>query len=204
MIARLILAAVCSTVALAACAIGRQMPEATAYMVDPPMKVAAQVEPGPPDPLRIGNVRVAEPFAGTAMVYRFDDEQYVSDPYNVFAAEPGAMFASRVGVWLDQCGLFTTVAQPGGGQPASYVLEVTVIELYGDFRKNRRAAAVLTVQFALVDRTGPRPQLVYEHTIARRVDLPKATPDALASGYGVALGEILSQLAPQLRALIVS
>jgi hypothetical protein len=43
---------------------------------------------------------------------------------------------------------------------------------------------------------------MYERTIARRVNLPKASPDALVRGYGTALAEILSQVALDLSAQI--
>ncbi|HTO46543.1 MAG TPA: hypothetical protein VML91_02795, partial [Burkholderiales bacterium] len=89
---------------------------------------------------------------------------------------------------------------PGSAMPAPYVLEATVAELYGDFREGRPPAAVLTVQFALIDQAGARPRVVRERTIASRVDLPQASPDALVRGYGKALAEVLSQLAPELSA----
>jgi hypothetical protein len=57
------------------------------------------------------------------------------------------------------------------------------------------------VQFALIDQAGVRPQLMYERTIASRVELPRASPDALVRGYGEALAEILSQLMPDLGAV---
>ena len=80
------------------------------------------------------------------------------------------------------------------------MLEATVAELYGDFREGKSPAAVLTVQFALIDQGGARPRLVRERTFTSRVDLPQATPDALVRGYGKALAEILSQLVPELGA----
>ena len=80
------------------------------------------------------------------------------------------------------------------------MLEAPVSELYGDFREGRTPAAVLVVQFALIDQVGARPKVVLERTIAGRVDLAQALPDALVRGYGKALAEILSQLAPELGA----
>jgi hypothetical protein len=41
---------------------------------------------------------------------------------------------------------------------------------------------------------------VRERTIASRVDLPQASPDALVRGYGTALADVLSQLVPELGA----
>jgi len=105
---------------------------------------------------------------------------------------------NQMAEWLNRAGPFKTVALPGSARPTQYLLDATVAELYGDFRAGRTPAAVLTVQFALVDQAGARPKVVYESTIARRVDLPQASPDALVRGYGKALEEILSQLVPEI------
>jgi ABC-type uncharacterized transport system auxiliary subunit len=112
------------------------------------------------------------------------------------------MLGGRMAEWLDRSGPFSAVAPPGSAQPAPYVLEATVEELYGDFRAGRPPAAVLSVQFALIGEASARPKVVYERTFATRVNLSKASPDALVGGYGTALAEILSQVAPDLSAWI--
>jgi len=195
---RLVLAAG-AVLALGACSIGKPIPQATTYVVDPPA-AAEPVAVRRPEALRMGNVRVAVTYAGNSLVYRVDAVQYVSDSDHAFIAEPGAMLGSRMAEWLGRAGPFRTVAQPGSTRPAPYVLEATVAELYGDFRPGRPPAAVLTVQFALIDQGGARPKVVHERTITSRVDLPQASPDALVRGYGKALAEILSQLVPELDA----
>ncbi|HKA40743.1 MAG TPA: ABC-type transport auxiliary lipoprotein family protein [Burkholderiales bacterium] len=200
MSARRIVLAVCAALTLAACSIGKPIPQATTYVVEPPPLAAGTPAPRRPETLRMGNVRVAVTYAGHALVYRVDGVQYVSDPYHAFIAEPGAMLGERMAEWLDRAGPFKTVVQPGSARPAPYVLEATVAELYGDFRGGRPPAAVLSVQFALIDQAGARPKVVHERTIAARVDLPRASPDALVDGYGKALAEILSQLVPELGA----
>lgn len=192
--------AVCFTFTLTACSIGRPIPQATTYLIDPTDQETVFSVPRRADSLRMGDVRVAAPYAGSALVYRLDDVRYVSDPYHAFVADPGAMLGSRIAEWLDHAGPFSTVAQPGSTRPAPYVLEATIAELYGDFREGMAPAAVLTVQFALIDQSGTRPKVVYERTIARRVDLPSASPDALARGYGTALAGILSEVARDLSA----
>jgi len=197
---RRIVLAVTIAVPLAACSIGRPIPQATTYIVDPFGEVTAM--PRRPETLRMGFVRVAAAYGGSALVYRLDDVRYASDPYHAFVADPGAMLGGRMAEWLDRSGPFSTVALPGSAQPAPYVLEATVDELYGDFRAGRAPAAVLSVQFALIDQAGARPRVMYERTIASRVNLPKASPDALVRGYGTALAEILSQVALDLSAQI--
>ena len=194
---RLVLA--CAAVALTACSIGKPIPQPTTYVVDPPMSVAPEPVARRPETLRMGNVRVAA-YAGSALVYRLDEVQYTSDPYHAFIADPGAMLGNRMAAWLDRKGPFKTVTQPGSITPAQYVLEATVTDLYGDFREGRRPAAVMTVQFVLIDEASASPKVVQERTIASRVDLSHASPDALVRGYGKALEEILLQLVPELSA----
>ena len=152
----------------------------------------------------MGDVRVAAPYAGHALVYRLDEVRYVSDPYHAFVTDPGDMLGSRIAEWLDHVGPFRTVAQPDSTRPVRYVLEAMVAELYGDFREKTVPAAVLSMQFALIDQASARPKVTYERTIARRVDLPSASPDALARGYGTALAGILSDVAHDLDAHIGS
>jgi cholesterol transport system auxiliary component len=192
--------ATCAALILDACSIGKPIPQATTYAVDAPFAAAASPTARRPETVRMGDVRVAAAYAGSGLVYRVDDVKYVSDPYNAFIAEPGAMLGNRMAAWLDRSGPFKTVAQPGSARPASFVLDATVEELYGDFREGRAPAAVLVVQFALIDQTGARPRVVRERTLGSRVDLPEASPDALVHGYGTALAEILSQLVPELSA----
>ncbi len=188
----------CAVVFLGACAIGKPIPQATMYVIEAPVATELSAATRRPQTLRMGTVRIAAAFTGNALVYRLGDVQYVSDPYNAFIAEPGAMLGNRIAGWLDQAGPFATVAQPDSTQPAAFVLEAAVTELYGDFRPGRHPAAVLAVQFALIDQTGTRAKVAHEWTIARRVDIAQATPDALVRGYGTALAEILAQLATQL------
>ena len=194
---RLLVAAWASCI-LAGCSIGRPIPEPTQYVIDPPPKAVIRAGKLSIEAVRMGNVRVAAPYAGSMLVYRLDDVRYASDPYHVFEADPGAMLGSRMAEWLDESGPFRAVAQPGSSQPATAVLEATVTELYGDFRLGHSPAAVLAVQFTLIGQESARPMVLYERTIGRRIILPKASPDALVRGYAIALAQILTQLTTDL------
>jgi cholesterol transport system auxiliary component len=186
--------AACAALILAACSIGKPIPEPNTYIVQPPAPEGVSSVAPRQESLHMGNVRVSAAYAGTALVYRRDDVQFVSDPYSRFIAEPGAMLGDQMAAWLGRAGPFKSVTEPESSLPAHYVLEATVTELYGDFRAGRAPAAVLAVQFALIDESGARPKAVLERSIARRVDLPRESPDALVRGYGDALGEILTEL----------
>jgi len=189
-------AAASAALALAACSLGKVIPQATTYVVEPPPAPAPAARRT--ETLRMGNVRVAPPFASNELVYRTDDVRYMTDFYNRFIAPPGPMLGGRMAEWLERWGPFKTVAQPGSGTPAPYVLEAVVTELYGDFRPSRVPAAVMTVQFSLLDLTGASPTVVLERSIGRRVDLAEPAPDALVRGYSDALGQILVELSSQM------
>jgi cholesterol transport system auxiliary component len=191
----------CAALVLAACGIFKPIPHTTTYVVEPPLPAPAPAESRRPETLRMGHVRVAPAFAGSALVYRMDEVQFTSDFYNALIADPGPMLGARMAEWLDRSGPFKSVSQPGGAVPARFVLEAAVTELYGDFRPGRTAAAVMTVQFALVDLGAPPSStVVLERFIGRRIDLAESSPSALVRGYGQALSEILTELSAQIAA----
>jgi len=197
--------AMCATLILGGCSIGKPIEQPTTYVIEPPPPATSTV-PRRPDTLRMGDVNVAATFSGSGLVYRLDDVRYVSDPYNAFMADPASMIGSRMADWLDRAGPFKAVVQPGSAQSAKsapYVFEATVTELYGDTRKDTVPAAVMTVQFAVVNTASPRMTTVYERTISRRVEIGEAAPSALVRGYGTALSEILSEVRGDLAALPV-
>lgn len=184
--------AICTSLVLSGCSIGEPIPRATTYVVELPATTPTAARR--PETLRMGNVRVAAAFSGDGLVYRMDEVRYTADPYNAFITEPARMLGNRMAEWLDRAGPFQSVAQPDSARGAPYILEATVSELYGDFRPGRPPAAVVTVQFALLDLTGARSKTVLERTIGRRVEIQEASPDALVRGYGTALAEILGEL----------
>lgn len=196
---RRLFALICSTaLVLAACSIGKPVQQPTTYVVEPPGPAQRLSGSHTSAIVRMGGVRIAAAFSGNALVYRTDDATFVSDPYQAFIADPRAMLGSQMASWLDRSGPFRTVVQPDSALSANYMLEVTITDLYGDFRPGRPAAAVMTAQFALVDVNAVGSGLVFGRTITRRVPLQQSLPDALVRGYGQALAEILSELVGEL------
>jgi cholesterol transport system auxiliary component len=190
--------AACAALGLVACSIGRPIPAPNTYVVQPPAPKSVSSTASGAESLRVGDVHVAAAYASNALVYRTDDVRFTSDPYSRFIAEPGTMLGDQMAAWLARAGSFA-VAGPESTLPAHYLLEATVTELYGDFRPGRVPAAVLAVQFALIDQSGARPRVVLERSIARRVGLPQASPDSLVRGYGDAFAEIVAELSTDLQ-----
>jgi cholesterol transport system auxiliary component len=192
MMTRTPLTAVALILLLAGCAIGKPIPQATTYAIEPPPPIPAASRRA--ETLRMGKVRVAPSFADRALVVRVDEVRYAADFYNSFIAPPGDMLGAVMADWLNEAGAFATVTQPGTRTPAAFVLEATVTKLYGDFRPGRTPSAIMEVQFSLVDLSGISPTVRLEQTIGRSVLLSDSTPEALVQGYGRALAEVLSEL----------
>ena len=85
---------------LAACSIGKPVPQATTYVVEPTAPVQRLSGAHGSEVVRMGNVRVAAAFAGNALVYRTDDVTFVSDPYQAFIADPREMLGNQMAGWL--------------------------------------------------------------------------------------------------------
>ena len=184
---------------VAACSIGKPVAQPATYVIEagtPPARLSGAHDK---EVVRMGYVRVASAFSGNSLVYRTDDVTFVADPYQAFISDPRAMLGNQMAAWLDRAGPFKAVTQSDSAVSATYTLEPTVSELYGDFRPGQPAAAVMTVQFALVG-SDIGSSLVFERTISRRVPLDGASPGALVRGYDRALSEILTELAGELAA----
>ena len=188
----------CVALVLTGCSFARRMPPVTLYALDLSPYAIAPAQMRSPETLRLATVRVAAPFDANALIYRFDDVRYVSDPYHAFAAGPGEIVGNQVARWLDTAGPFRDVARPGSLRSARYVLEISVSELYGDFRTDRPPAAVLNLGFALIDQSSSRSRTVYGRSIARAIDLPAASREELMRGYSHALSDALTQLTHEL------
>ena len=184
---------------LGGCSLGGPTPQPNRYAIEPVLPTAVSTERA--GTLRIGSVQVAAGFAGEQLVYRLDDVRFEQDFYERFISEPAAMLGERLAIWLEATGPFEMVTRTGSSSVAPHVLEALVTELYGDFRPEQPPAAVMQIQFTVLDIRPIRPRLVLERGIARRVAIDEASAAALVRGYNRALGEILGELAAEMTKL---
>ena len=180
---------------LAACSIGKPLPAATTYNLEHGRTSPTRPESGRTERLSVGRIQVAAPYNRPALVYRLSAVRFVSDPYHEFLAAPAAILAQEISEWLNQTG----VTAASRAAPATLMLEVTVTELYGDFRKETAPAAVMSLHCTVIN-TRAGAQVSYDQLLTRRIALKGQTPDALVQGYDTALSEILTQLSHDLSA----
>ena len=143
----------------------------------------------------IRSVRVAAPFDDRALVYRVGEFCYEADPYAGFLVSPADSLREPIASWMRQSDLFQDVVERGSAVKPNAMVEITAVELYGDFRPEQKAAAVLTLRFVLLDSAEGIPGPVFfEHEYSRRVPLNERNANALMAGWNEALNQILTEL----------
>lgn len=153
-----------------------------------------------PATLKVGRIGLQPPYGGSSFVYRLGDLRYEVDAYSGFVASPGDLLGQQIAQWLSRSGLFAAVREPESSFTGDYVLEGLVTALYGDVRDLQSPHAVVSLQLYM-RRAGAERGIVFERAYSQHVAIKDASPEALAQGYGVALGRILDQLERDLGAL---
>jgi hypothetical protein len=186
------IAALAVTFAMTGC-LSRLAPPAQTYAFS-----AADVAPNTSPGSRVLGIRalsVAPPFDGRAFVYRIGATSFVRDPYAEFLDSPVDEIAVPVRAWLRRSGSFSAVAEPGSLVKPNTFAEVSVTELYGDFRKPGRAAAVLTIRFVFVDALDGIPgKIILAREYSRSEPLDERTASALMNSWNRELGDIFTEL----------
>ena len=170
------------------------------FAFDPPTDPVSKGAAWSERSVSIRSLRVAAAFDDRSLVYRLGDFSYQADPYAEFLVSPAESLRQPIRSWMRQSDLFRTVVEPGSALRPNTMAEITVLELYGDFRPE--PAAVLTLRFVLVDSPDGIPgKLVFEQEYSRRVLLKVRNADGLMTGWNEALNQILAQLGSDLRRL---
>jgi ABC-type uncharacterized transport system auxiliary subunit len=150
--------------------------------------------------LGIRSLRIAPPFDGRSLVYRTGEFSYVRDPYAEFLVLPKEEMMVPVRGWLRQTGGFSEVADAGSALKPDTVVEISVTELFGDFRRSEHPCAVMTMHLIFFDASNgvpTKPILQQEYSRSIPVDAPSAA--ALMKGWNQAFGGIFAEVASDLR-----
>jgi cholesterol transport system auxiliary component len=148
------------------------------------------------------SVTLSPLFNGRSFTYRTAENTYEHDPYAGFFAPPERTLEQPICAWLRAGGAFGSVIEPGSGLNPSLVAEVSVNELYGDFRKKAQPAGVMELHFMLyeLNREGTG-RVLMDKVCARRTPMAKATPAALATAWDADLGGIMADINSELKQL---
>ena len=92
-----------------------------------------------------------------------------------------------------------TRAYFGAGSDTPYVLDGAVNALYGDFREGRTPAAILEMQFFLLDDSGARTRIVARHSYRREVQCGSQSGPELVKAWNSALVGVLAEFEQAVR-----
>jgi len=132
---------------------------------------------------------------GKEFIYRTTDVQYLSDFYNQFFRPPSVILTEAVTQWLDQAQVFEDVLNPISQVFPGYFIEGNIVELYGDYRNQSSAKAVMKIQFYLLKTSddADQPNIVFGKTYESQKPIGSATPPNLMNGWNLALEDILGE-----------
>jgi cholesterol transport system auxiliary component len=189
-----------AALAFSGCGLSRPAVERADYYLFAPRPDDAGRSPKPVA-LKIRPLRAAPLYEGKGFVYRVADDRILRDFYNEFAESPESMITAILVSWLKAAQLFTTVAEPGLQLDTAYVLDGTILTLYGDFRPTAQSMAVVEIQFYLLRSGSLRRELLLDRVLEERIPLPNRAPAALVAAYNEALQRIFSALEKDLAKL---
>ncbi len=143
--------------------------------------------------LKIRRMSVSDLYNTRELVYQMDGGRIESDFYNMFFVTPGNMLTTELRTWLGASNRFKNIIEPGSMVVPSLTLEGAINALYGDYA-NGQPAAVVSLQFFLVDESTPTNDIVFSKDYNQRIPLTKADPQELVKAMTLAVQAIFTQL----------
>ena len=149
--------------------------------------------------LEVSEMRVSPRYADPNFVYRLSETSYEADFYNQFLIAPAALVTEEVRKALIQSAIFEFVVSPSNQLPSTYRLQGTVNALYGDFRNNNAASAVIEIEFFLTRQASNPNEIAVAKRYSKSVPLTARSPEALVKGWDEALGAVLTSFIADLK-----
>ncbi len=150
--------------------------------------------------LGIRSLRIAPPFDGRSLVYRTGEFSYVRDPYAEFLGPPEEEMMAPVRGWLRRTGDFSDVADAGSALKPNTVVEISVTQFYGDFRRPEHPCAVVTMHLVFFEARNSVPtKPILQQEYSRSIPVTAPSAAALMEGWNQAFGGIFAGVASDFR-----
>ncbi len=149
----------------------------------------------PTDSVALNRVTISALFNSRSFTYRTAENSYEQDPYAGFLIPPERALAEAIRAWMRASGAFGRVLEPGSSLTPRLVAEVSVHELYGDFRHASQPVAEMEIRFIFCEfKDGNPGRLVMDTVSARQTPLNRRTPAALMTAWDADLREIMQEI----------
>jgi cholesterol transport system auxiliary component len=143
----------------------------------------------------LSRVSISPLFQSRSFAYRKTENTYEQDPYAAFLVPPERALAEPIRAWMRASGVFGRVVEPGSGLMPTLVAEISVNELYGDFRDASRPVGRMEIHFICYEvKAGNPGRIVLDRVCAHETPLAKKTPDALMAAWDADLREIMEEI----------
>ena len=140
-------------------------------------------------------VSISPLFQSRSFTYRTAENSYEQDPYAGFLIPPERALAEPIRAWMRASGVFGRVVESGSALTPTLVAEVSVNELYGDFRTASQPVGTMEIHFMCYEvNDGTAGRIVLDKICARETPLTRKTPDALMAAWDADLREIMEAI----------
>ncbi len=149
--------------------------------------------------LRVLPFVITSRHADRSFTYRVGENEFQTDYYNAFAADPADLFTEQAVEWLDRSRVFQHVFPDDLNVRATHGLRAMIVDLYGDYANAESARAVVAVRFILTDEREGATEVALDALIRRSAPIEGEGPAAMAAALTNAYGQTLAELEERLR-----
>jgi cholesterol transport system auxiliary component len=140
-------------------------------------------------------VSISPLFQTRSFTYRTAENSYEQDPYAGFIIPPEEALAESMRAAMRASGVFGRVLPPGTDLAPSVVAEVSVTQLYGDFRKQEQPVGTMQIHFICYKvKEGVPGRIVLDRACAHETRMAARTPAALMAAWDSDLREIMQEI----------
>ncbi|MFH1076404.1 MAG: hypothetical protein V1753_06130 [Pseudomonadota bacterium] len=191
-------------IAIAGCVkLERPSPVKRRFMLDMPKREACYIASNKAPTLKVRPVLTFPGYDAKGFVYCRGDGVYESDFYNEFFISPCEIITGAVSQWLNGSGIFRYVVGFSSYTEPSFILEGTLVGMYGDYSDKKRPKAVMALEFLLIDDSTPTPEVLMKKEYRKEIDLAGSSSSyALVKGWGKALEAILVVLEKDIKLVL--
>jgi cholesterol transport system auxiliary component len=174
--------------------VNKPYPERTYFLFEVPSP-SQTLTTMPGTTLDVNRFSISPRSEGREFIYRTTDLEFKSDFYNQFFRPPNNIMTENVRQWLNESGLFHDVLTPVSQAIGNYTIEGNIIDLYGDYRNQAAAKAVMSIQLFLlkISEDGSDPTILLSKTYTSEQPIGIASPQNLMNGWNLALENILGE-----------
>ena len=147
-----------------------------------------------PAALTVRDFSVSPGYQGREIVYKTGNNIARADFYNLYFVLPGPMIAQLTRSWIKDSGLFDSVIPMSSHMDADYLLEGTIVSIYGDLRDPANPGAVMEINFLLLKSTDFEYEIVFQNKYKSHTRMEGTGTGLLIEGLNKSLEDILASL----------